>query len=222
MSTTLAAPVSHSTTVVDPVQQQIQATIDEMISELPKPEQLTSAQRRGMIARYTAVLEGNFIYWMTATFLAVQTPEARPTLLDNLHEECSESHPVMLRKFAIGAKAFPNEADALFVDTDLNNMRLFLGKLQGVPSLVSMAFFEAWIQRFMGYLADLAALQGSSEFVYTDVHGVCDIAHSQGLFQAVAIESANHPVAENVDIFEGVTLLRKLIHTIVAGPAQVH
>jgi hypothetical protein len=223
MSTTVPTPDLQEVAVGDPIQYQIGEIIDQLIAELPNPQQLTSEQRRGILARYTAVLEGNFIYWMTATYLAVKTEDARPTLLDNLHEEVSESHPVMLRRFAIAANAFPTDTDALAVDADLTNVRLFLGKLQGVPSLVTMAFFEAWIQRFMAYLASLAAAQGSKEFVYTDVHGVCDIAHSQGLFHAVSVEMANYPVDSDVDLFEGVTLLRKLIHTIMEGPvAKVH
>ncbi len=34
----------------------------------------------------------------------------------------------------------------------------------------------------MPYLADLAIRQGSTELEYTDVHGVVDIGHTQGLF----------------------------------------
>ena len=43
-----------------------------------------------------------------------------------------------------------------------------------------MAFFEGFIQKFMAYLAELAAAQGSTEFEYTDVHGVCDVTHTPG------------------------------------------
>jgi hypothetical protein len=37
------------------------AIIDELIDWLPDPKRLTSEERRGIIARYTSVLEGNFI-----------------------------------------------------------------------------------------------------------------------------------------------------------------
>jgi hypothetical protein len=50
--------------------------IDELISALPNPKHLTSAERRGIIARYSSVLEGNFIYWMTATLIATKSEEA--------------------------------------------------------------------------------------------------------------------------------------------------
>ncbi len=189
--------------------------IDDLIAPLPNINQLTWDERRGIVARYTAVLEGNFIYWMTATYLATKCEEAHPVLLDNLNEEVRDSHPVMLRKFAIAAHAFPTDEDALAVDQDLTKVRLFLGRLSGVQSLLTMAFFEGYIQRFMGYLADLAAAQGSLEMEYTDVHGVCDIAHSNGLFQALAVEMQAYPLQPDVDLFEGVDLLRNLLERIV-------
>ena len=99
------------------------------MGSLPKPEQLSSEERRGMIARYTSVLEGNFIYWMTAAYLSVQSEEARPIIIDNLLEEVRDSHPAMLRRFAIAAGAMPTKEDALAINDELTNARLFFGKL---------------------------------------------------------------------------------------------
>jgi hypothetical protein len=197
------------------IQPKIASMIDDLFASLPDPKKLTSSERRGIIARYTAVLEGNFIYWMTAALLSVQSEESRPILLDNLHEEIRDCHPAMLRRFAIAAHAFPTDSDALAVHDDLTNVRLFLGRLSGVHTVLTMAFFEGFIQRFMAYLADLAAAQGSVEMEYTDVHGVCDIAHSEGLFRALSVEMAQNPVEPGTDLFEGVDLLRTLIQTIV-------
>jgi hypothetical protein len=157
MSTTTLAPQAADESLGDSIQQQIAVIVDDLIAQLPNPKRLTSEQRRGIIARYTAVLEGNFIYWMTATSIAVKSDEVRPILAENLFEEVRDSHPAMLRRFAIAAHAFPTDKDALSVDAELTAVRLFLGKLQGVQSVLTMAFFECWIQRFMGYLADLAA-----------------------------------------------------------------
>jgi hypothetical protein len=199
------------------IQPKIESMIDDLVASLPDPKLLTSEERRGIIARYSAVLEGNFIYWMTAAYLAVQSEEARPIIIDNLHEEVRDSHPVMLRRFTIGAGAFPTDSDALVVDEDLTKVRLFLGRLSGVQSLLTMGFFEGFIQRFMPYLADLATAQGSTEMEYTDVHGVCDIAHTQGLFTALGAEMAVNPLDPSADIFEGVYLLRNLVRTIVFG-----
>jgi Iron-containing redox enzyme len=216
MTTQTVVPQVQEAAVTDAsIQETINQMTDEMITSLPDPLQLTSAVRRGIIARYTAVLEGNFIYWMTATLLATKAEAARPIIMENLHEECKDSHPHMMRKFAMAAHAFPTDEDALAVHEDLTNMRLFLGKLSAVQSVLSMAFFEGFIQRFMPYLAELAAAEGSTEMEYTDVHGVCDIAHTAGLFQALGEERALSPIEPGTDIFEGVKLLRALIDRIV-------
>jgi hypothetical protein len=202
------------------LRQRVAATIDDLIAQLPNPGTMDAETRRGIIARYTAVLEGNFIYWMTATYLAVHAADARPILIENLNEEVRDSHPAMLRRFTIAANAFPKDTDAMAVDAELTRVRLFLGKMQGVQSLLTMAFFESYIQKFMAYLADLAGAQGSLEREYTDVHGVCDIAHSEGLFQAVTLEMAINPAPAEADIFEGVELLRDLLERINQGPKQ--
>ena len=211
----------HGESIEDPIQQQVAAIVDNLIAQLPNPAELTGLERRGIIARYTAVLESNFIYWMTAASIAAQADQVRPIFAENLFEEVRDAHPVMLRRFAVGARAFPTDTDALSIDSDLTSMRRFLGKLQGVQSVLSMAFFECWIQRFMGFLAELARAQGSTEMEYTDVHGVCDIHHTAELFRALQLEMAINPLSRDADLFEGVNLLRTLILAIVQGPAAV-
>jgi hypothetical protein len=156
---------------------------------------------------------------MTATSIAAKAEEVRPILGENLFEEVRDSHPAMLRRFAIAAHAFPTDADSLATNDELTSMRLFLGKLQGVQSVLTMAFFEGWIQRFMGYLGELAKLQGSSDMEYTDVHGVCDVTHTAELYRALSLEMAINPIGDQADLFEGVDLLRTLIVSIVNGPA---
>jgi hypothetical protein len=216
MNTTLVMPHQSQNASIDlSIQKTVNDMIGELITSLPDTKRLTAEERRGIIARYTGVLEGNFIYWMTATLLAVQSEDARPILLDNLHEEVRDAHPAMLRRFALAAHAFPTESDALAVHEDLTKVRLFLGRLSGVQSVVTMAFFEGFIQRFMAYLADLATAQGSVDMEYTDVHGVCDIAHTDGLFRALSVEMSINPLEPEKDLFEGVYLLRALIETIV-------
>jgi hypothetical protein len=223
MHAEVLAPQMQSETLGASVQHRLTAMIDNLMEELPSPGRLTSEERRGIIARYSSVLEGNFIYWMAATCLAVHSPEARPILIENLHEEVRDSHPAMLRRFAIAAKAYPKDTDALAVNAELTAVRLFLGKLRGVQSLAMMAFFEGFIQKFMDYLAALAKQQGSQEMEYTDVHGVCDIAHSEGLFNAVRLEMALNPIPADANLYEGVELLVALIRRIIVGsqPARV-
>ena len=211
MTTSLVAPDIQNLSSIKP---RIDSEIDSLVAALPDPKDLTPEQRRGIIARYSAVLEGNFIYWMTAAYLSVQSEEARPILIDNLREEIGDCHPEMLRRFAIAAQAFPTEADAMAVREDLTKVRLYLGRLQGVQNVLLMGFFESYIQRFMSYLADLAVAQGSTDLEYTDVHGVCDIAHSEGLLMALSAEAAINPPDPSADLFEGVNDLRALIETI--------
>ncbi|HUB25793.1 MAG TPA: hypothetical protein VL992_10225, partial [Tepidisphaeraceae bacterium] len=150
----------NMTNIANPVgliEEQATAIIDELMNSLPDPKQLTSEERRGILARYTAVLEGNFIYWMTATAIAAKAEKSRPILLDNLYDEVHDSHPHMLRKFAMAAKAYPTDKDVMAVHDDLTNMRLFMGKLSAVKSVLTMAFFEGFVQRYMSFLARLAA-----------------------------------------------------------------
>lgn len=199
------------------VRAQVEEMIDESISALPALETLTPSQQRAIIRRYTAVLEGNFIYWMTAAYLAAKTEEARALIIDNLHEEVRDSHPVMLRKFAIAAHSIPTDADFLAVHNELTQVRLFLGRLSSEKIIVTMAFFEGFIQKLMGYLAELAAAQGSKEFEYTDVHGVCDIAHTEGLFHALSAEMGEQSLSSGAELFEGAVLLRELISRVITG-----
>src|SRR5262249_58903485 len=133
----------------------------ELIDSLPDPKQLTSEERRGIIARYTSVLEGNFIYWMTAAVLAAKAEQSRPILLDNLYEEVHDAHPLMLRKFAMAANAFPTDKDFMAGHDDLTKVRQFLGKLSSVKPGCMMGFFDGFIQKFMAYPAHLAPEQGS-------------------------------------------------------------
>ncbi|HEV2202017.1 MAG TPA: iron-containing redox enzyme family protein [Bryobacteraceae bacterium] len=200
------------------IQERTDRVTDDLLSSLPYTEQLSATERRGIIARYTAVLEGNFIYWMTGAYLAARSDVARSIILENLYEEVRDCHPGMLRRFAIAAAAAPTDSDALAVSRELLNVRLFIGRLSPVAILVMMAFFEGLIQRFMPYLAGLAQRQGSIEQEYTDVHGVCDVAHTKELYRALEAEMtlANDP-RETGKLFEGVYLLRTLLQKIVNG-----
>jgi len=134
MSTITWVPLAAEESLGDSIQQQIAVVVDDLIAKLPNPKRLGSEQRRAIIARYTSVLEGNFIYWMTAASIAAKADAVRPILGENLFEEVRDAHPLMMRKFAVLAHAYPNDKDALSVDAELTAVRLFLGKLQGVQS----------------------------------------------------------------------------------------
>jgi hypothetical protein len=216
-------PSTTGCLLADPValiEDKVTAIIDELMGSLPDPKRLTGEERRGIIARYTSVLEGNFIYWMTAALIAAKAEQSRPILLENLYEEVHDSHPLMLRKFAMAANAYPSDQDFMAVHDELTRVRQFMGRLSPVKSMLTMGFFEGFIQKFMSYLAYIAADQGSTEMEYTDVHGVCDIEHTEGLFKALAAEVALAPSEADADLFEGVTLLRTLIERIIRPQAE--
>jgi hypothetical protein len=205
------------------LQEYMDRAIDELLASFPDPDQLAADDRRGIIARYTAVLEGNFISWMTAAYLASASAEAHAIIHDNILEEVRDNHPGMLRKFAIAAHAVPTDSDAFAVYRNLQNVRLFVGRLSGVKILLMMAFFEGWITRFMPYLAGLAGRQGSAEHEYTDVHGVCDVVHTQELLRALDEEMTllPAPLPPATELLEGVGLLRALIENIVHNSGGV-
>src|SRR5437899_476866 len=104
MSSAAAAAVATSSEpitaepITAPIQAHIEQTIEDLLASLPDATQLPAEARRGILARYTAVLEGNFIYWMTGAYLAVGTDVARDKIIDNLREEVRDSHPHMLRR----------------------------------------------------------------------------------------------------------------------------
>jgi hypothetical protein len=217
MTPAAAGRVTSTESRTAPIEAHIDQAIEDLLASLPEPGQLSAAQRRGIIARYTAVLEGNFIYWMTGAYIAAGSDEARAKIMDNLREEVRDCHPGMMRRFAIAADATPTEKDATDVYRSLSNVRQFIGRLSPVPIVVTMAFFEGFIQRFMPYLADLAKRQGSSEMEYTDVHGVCDITHTEELFRALESEMNLERSIPERDLYEGVGLLRTLIQNIVVN-----
>ena len=217
MTSVAAGLVTANESKTASIQAHLDRAIEDLLASLPNPGALTAEQRRGIIARYTAVLEGNFIYWMTGAYISAGSDEARAKIMDNLREEVRDCHPGMMRRFAIAAHATPTEADAQAVYRDLMNVRLFIGKLSAVPIVVTMAFFEGFIQRFMPYLAELAQRQGSAEMEYTDVHGICDVTHTQELFRALDAEMALTPPVPANELYEGVELLRTLIQNIVVN-----
>ena len=211
-----ALTTAFATDIVS-IRKRLARAIQDSLESFPRIEQLSSSEQRDIIARYSTVLEGNFIYWMTAALLSVRSEEARAIIMDNLREEVRDSHPHMLRKFAMAAQAVPTDSDANAVYQNMLSVRLFVGRLRPVPILVMMAFFEGFIQQFMAYLAALARRRGSNEQEYTDVHGTCDIGHTQELYRALEAEMlAADGIDRDASLFEGVELLRPLIRKVAA------
>ena len=58
MNTLAVAPELTAESVLSATKTRVDQTIDDVMNSLPRIDQLSSEQRRGIIARYTAVLEG--------------------------------------------------------------------------------------------------------------------------------------------------------------------
>src|SRR5881392_3613747 len=123
MTSAVAAVAASSDRKTAPIQARIDREIEDLLATLPDPEQMSAAERRGIIARYSAVLEGNFIYWMTGAYIAAGSDQARAKIMDNLREEVRDCHPGMMRRFAIAAGAMPTEEDAKDVYRHLSDVR---------------------------------------------------------------------------------------------------
>src|SRR5947209_14726634 len=137
MTSEPACVVKSNESMTAAIKGYIDRATDDLLASLPKPGQLSAEERRGIIARYTAVLEGNFIYWMTGAYISVGSDEARAKIMDNLREEVRDCHPGMMRRFAIAAHAIPTDADALAVTPDLERVRRFVGQLSA-PRILTM------------------------------------------------------------------------------------
>jgi hypothetical protein len=198
------------------LREQIDHTIHDLLAALPDPEKLSQKDLRGIIARYTAVLEGNFVYWMSAAYLSVKSKEAHQIIDDNLREEIRDNHPGMLRRFAMAANAVPTDTDIMAVHNQVHEVRKLVGRLSSELTLPMMAFFEGFIQKFMPYLADLAIRRGSSELEYTDVHGVVDVGHTEELYRALDAEAELSQIPlEHAKLLEGVEILCKVLETVI-------
>jgi hypothetical protein len=219
---TISTDVVTATHCVPPgMREYIDRTIQELMASLPDPHGLSPVDRRGIIARYTAVLEGNFVYWMTAAYLSVKSPEAHQIIDDNLREEIRDNHPGMLRRFAMSAHAVPTDSDILAVHGHVHEVRKFVGRLSSESILPMMAFFEGFIQKFMPYLENLAVKQASSEIEYTEVHGVVDVGHTEELYRALNEEvRLVQGGLDQTKLLEGVEILRRVIEDVVRLPAE--
>src|SRR5207302_10771776 len=84
MTSAAAGLVTANESKTASIQAHLDRATEDLLASLPNPGELTAEQRRGIIARYTAVLEGNFIYWMTGAYIAAGSDEARAKIMENL------------------------------------------------------------------------------------------------------------------------------------------
>ena len=69
------------------VQQHLETATNEFLEDFPVGQRATIQAVVGITARYTLVLEGGLIYWMTGTYLSAKTPETRSIIQENVQED---------------------------------------------------------------------------------------------------------------------------------------
>src|SRR6185369_3631153 len=89
------------------IEGKIQGRVRDIMGSLPSISKISRREARAIVARYTAVLEGNFIAWMTSAHIASTSKISCSIIRKNLEEELRDNHPGMLRRFAIAANAAP-------------------------------------------------------------------------------------------------------------------
>ena len=100
---------------------------------------------------------------------------------------------------------------------ELTGVRLFLGKLQGVQSVLAMAFLRAGSSASWAswpiWPASRVPRSGS-----TLMSAGSATSRTRPSCSALSLEMAANPISPDADLFEGDDLLRQLIVAIVQGP----
>jgi hypothetical protein len=150
----------------------------------------SKAGDRDVLARYTAATAVNFTDWVGKTIPWVRHELSRQVLIDNLRCETADDHVGMLLNFATLSGAMPERADYAHVEDDLKNVRSIFNPIQqaGLSGLALCAMLESTSEIFIPDLAERAKRLGCKDFTYTDVHGVADVAHSDGAIRALECE----------------------------------
>jgi Iron-containing redox enzyme len=209
--------LSHSIELTKKTELYVAESVAELLKSTSNINAMTASETRGVIARYSVALEGNFISWMTAAYACSKSETAKAIMIDNLREEIRDNHPSMLRRFVTAARAIPSEQDQETIQEAIDQVRTYLAQMDSVRSIALMAGFETFISLFMEPLAKIAQKRGSIDTQYTDVHGVVDIAHSQKLYEALQSEIACASAEYSESIFEGVDLILNLMKIAICG-----
>ena len=109
---------------------------------LPTLAWLSNDQKRRILKRYVAALEGNFLAWMAATSITCRSMKSRYAADQNLWDEISEDHPGMLREFAKSADAEPDAADFDAVAYQVSEIRRLVSELSGLKNIPLLTTLE--------------------------------------------------------------------------------
>lgn len=180
-------------------------------ASLPKGE-ISSDQARKIIQKYTAAIEGNFVGWMGAAAISARSVEGRYAASENLWVEMKDNHASMLRSFATSANAEPDQESFAQVAREVESIRGMVSEMSGLKNLVLMAVLENTSAEFIPLLEKLAIACGSTNILYTKVHGEADILHANQFLWAVEHEKLHYENPE-VIIEEAInTTVRFLLH----------
>lgn len=195
------------TTIIEEVKKQVEKI-------LAPAANISDEQARGIVKKYVAAIEGNFLHWMAGAAISARSPYGKYAAEENLWVELHDDHPGMLRSFARECKAEPNASDFERVRVSVEDIRHTISELSGLKNLVLMMLLENTSAVFIPYLSELAKKLGAKDLTYTDVHGVADITHADQFSRAVS-EEVKLNYSDTTDSISEVTdLALALLHSI--------
>lgn len=174
--------------------QTIEDAVEKFSKEFNKVKIDDPAKQRAVIARYAAAIAPNFTQWLATTASSVRSKKARDIIRKNLHDEITQDHPGMLKRFCDTANITisPQDVEARTEDLYYISGDVFdRGYATSVRKVAALAVMETASPLFIPTLEKYAKNLGSTDFQYTQVHGAADIEHATEL-----IEALNHEIKE--------------------------
>lgn len=186
-------------------------SLKEKVRSTLKPIETVSVEEaRGIISKYTAAIEGNFIPWMAAALISQQSVQAEYATKENLIVEINNNHQGLLREFAKHAKAEPSLEHYQAVQENVFVIQKKVAAGHGLTILTIMTALETSSEVFIPYLATLARKIGSTNLQYTTIHGIADQVHADQFLWALSYE---YKYYENADGIISATM--KLVHSLL-------
>lgn len=180
----------------------------EIVKALMPNLDLPEEKLREVAQRYCAAIEPNFVYWLSATNLSVNSIEAKYACSENLLIEIKDDHRKMLREFMRQIHCTPSNEHYTCISKEVEGINLTISKLNSSTNLALMAYLENTSEIFIPVIEQIAIKLGAKDLMYTKVHGIADIRHSQQFNWALKYEStsSNYELA----FILGQNLIRKI------------
>lgn len=174
--------------------QTIEEALEKFTHEFEKVKTTHPEEQRKVLARYAVAIQPNFTQWLATTASSVRSNRARKIISQNLYDEISQDHPGMLNRFcgAASVTLSPEDVENSTKDLYYINGDVFdRGYATSVRKVAALSVMENASALFIPTLENYARNLGSTDFEYTQVHGVADIEHAQEL-----VEALNHEIEE--------------------------